>query len=161
VQTTAMAALSDVQRSDFDRFYLREFDGQVRRAFLLLGANELANDVVQSAMLGIYRRWSTLADPGPYLNRAVLNGCRDAGRRRASHTRMLSKLRPSVQDIAPPTDVLDDMLSRLPFQQRAAVVLRYYGGFSTDEIAHALECPPGSVGPWIDRALNTLRKALQ
>ena len=55
---------------------------------------------------------------------------------------------------------LDDVLARLPFNQRAAVVLRFYGGHTTDEIAQALECANGSVGPWIDRALDKMRKAL-
>jgi RNA polymerase sigma factor (sigma-70 family) len=41
------------------------------------------------------------------------------------------------------------------------VVLRYYAGLTTDEIASELGCPPGSVGPWIHRALAKLRKALQ
>ena len=30
---------------------------------------------------------------------------------------------------------LDDVLAELPFNQRAAVVLRFYGGFTTEEIA--------------------------
>jgi DNA-directed RNA polymerase specialized sigma24 family protein len=41
------------------------------------------------------------------------------------------------------------------------VVLRFYGGLTTEEIAQALGCAPGSVGPWITRALTKLRKALR
>jgi RNA polymerase sigma factor (sigma-70 family) len=59
------------------------------------------------------------------------------------------------------SEILDDVLATLPFRHRAAVVLRYYGDMSTAEIAAALDCAPGSVGPWIDRALKKLRKALQ
>ena len=58
-------------------------------------------------------------------------------------------------------EFLDDVLDELSFNQRAAVVLRYYGGLSTVEIAQALNCAPGSVGPWINRALKKMRKALQ
>jgi DNA-directed RNA polymerase specialized sigma24 family protein len=57
-------------------------------------------------------------------------------------------------------EIVSDLLGRLSFNQRAAVVLRFYAGFSTDEIATALDCPRGSVGPWIDRALNNMRKEL-
>lgn len=39
---------------DFRAFYERELDMQVRRAFLLTGSNELANDVVHDAMVGVF-----------------------------------------------------------------------------------------------------------
>ena len=42
----------------------------------------------------------------------------------------------------------------------AAVVLRFYGGFSQAEIAAHLECPQGSVGPWIRRALDRMKEQL-
>ena len=144
----------------FGEFYRRELDGQVRRAALLLGSDELANDVVHDAFVALYRRWDTVADPGPYLNVAVLNGCRGVHRRRSRHERLVPRLldRGSAACVG---ERLDDVLATLPFHQRAAVVLRYYGGLTTDEIAHALECAPGSVGPWIDRALTKMRKALR
>jgi RNA polymerase sigma factor (sigma-70 family) len=56
---------------------------------------------------------------------------------------------------------LDDVLAGLPFNQRAAVVLRFYCGLTTEEIARELGCAAGSVGPWINRALAKMRKALQ
>lgn len=60
----------------FDEFYAIELDAQVRRAFLLTGSNEVANDVAHEAMLQVYRRWDELTVPGGYLTTAVLNGCR-------------------------------------------------------------------------------------
>ena len=143
----------------FGEFYRRELDGQVRRAALLLGSGELANDVVHDAFVAMFRRWDSLAEPGPYLNVAVLNGCRGFHRRRSRYERLVPRLldRGTVPSV---DDRLDDVLAQLPFNQRAAVVLRFYGGLTTDEIAHVLECAPGSVGPWIDRALTKLRKAL-
>ena len=131
---TATVPSADVE---FAAFYRAELPGQVRRAFLMLGDNEHANDVVNEAMVAVYRNWATLSAPGAYLNRAVLNGCRDA-----------------------PSDVLTDVLAALPFNHRAAVVLRYYAGYTTDEIADALGCAPGSVGPWIERGLAAMRKVL-
>ena len=70
--------------TEFTALYRQEHDRQVRRAFLLLGDSEAANDVVHEAMVSVFRRWSGIDDPAAYLNRAVLNGCRDAGRRRSS-----------------------------------------------------------------------------
>ncbi|MDO8403116.1 MAG: sigma-70 family RNA polymerase sigma factor [Pseudomonas sp.] len=145
--------------ADFTALYRAEHTPQVRRAFLLLGDDEAANDVVHEAMTGLYRRWAEVDQPAAYLNRAVLNGCRDAGRRRASTQRTLQRLRPEAA--APPVhEPLADVLATLPFPHRAAIVLRYYAGFTTDEIAEALNCAPGSVGPWIDRGLTAMRKVL-
>lgn len=67
---------------DFDDFYLAEAAGQVRRASLLTGSDEVANDIVHTVLVAMYERWDSIDDPGPYLNRAVLNRCRDSGRRR-------------------------------------------------------------------------------
>jgi RNA polymerase sigma factor (sigma-70 family) len=148
---------------EFGRFYLQEFDRQVRRAALITGSIELARDVVHDAFVGVYQRWSTLDDAGRYLSRSVLNGCRDAHRQNSSRDRLFARLlneRCNIEPVDSADGVLADLISSLPFNQRAAVVLRYYGGLSIAEIATQLDCPTGSVGPWIDRALNSMRKAL-
>ena len=149
-----------VERVAFGDFYRLELDAQVRRAVLLLGSNDIANDVVHDAFIAVYRRWDTLDEPGPYLHMAVLNGCRGIHRQRSRQGRLL----PRLVDRGAPASVdehLDDLLAELPFNQRAAVVLRFYGGLTTEEIASELGCAPGSVGPWIHRALAKLRKALR
>lgn len=154
----------DVGQDDaFAAFYRAELDGQVRRAYLLLGSDEQANDVVHDAFVAVYRRWGRLREPGPYLNRAVLNRCRDVGRRRGRDQRLLPRLVGVPAGAAVGTESaadLDDVLARLPFNQRAAVVLRYFGQLTTAEIAAALGCRPGSVGPWIHRALLQMREEL-
>jgi RNA polymerase sigma factor (sigma-70 family) len=145
--------------ADFDSFYRAEVVGQVRRAALLVGSDDAANDIVHDAFANMYRRWAEIADPAPYLNRSVLNGCRDRARRGQRYLRLVDRLRPTAPLLGEP-EIVSDLLGRLPFNQRAAVVLRFYAGFSTDEIATALDCPRGSIGPWIDRALNNMRKEL-
>ncbi len=145
--------------STFAEFYRGEVDGQVRRAALLVGSAEAANDLVHDAFVEVYRRWDEIDRPGPYLNRAVLNRCRDTGRRKRRHERLLPRL-VAVDGQPWQPDSIADVLDVLPFNQRAAIVLRFYVGMSNVEIARALHCPPGSVGPWIDRALKHLRKEL-
>jgi RNA polymerase sigma factor (sigma-70 family) len=143
----------------FADFYRAELAGQVRRAALITGSDEAGGDIVHDAMVEVYRRWDELGNPGGYLNRAVLNGCRDASRRSGARARAL----PRLVDRAPAPasdDPLDDVLAALPFSQRAAVVLRFYCGLSTAEIAEELGCAPGSVGGWIHRALRTMREEL-
>lgn len=144
--------------SAFSDFYRAEHAGQVRRAALLVGSDETANDVVHDALAAIYQRWDTIIDPGPYLNRAVLNGCRDIGRRRAADRKLFRRLRP--QHDSTHDEILLDVLARLPFNQRAAIVLRFYAGMTEREISATLGVPAGSIGPWINRALTTVNKEL-
>ena len=145
--------------AEFSAFYRAEHASQVHRAFLLLGDNEAANDVVHEAMTAVFQRWEQLHQPAAYLNRTVVNGCRDAGRRRSSLVRVLHRLR-EVEIGNNSQDSLSDVLAKLPFNHRAAMVLRYYAGYTTDEISAALGCAPGSVGPWIERGLAAMRKVL-
>jgi DNA-directed RNA polymerase specialized sigma24 family protein len=107
----------------------------------------------------MYQRWDTITDPGPYLNRAVLNGCRDVGRRRAADRKLVRRLRRPQHD-STHDEILLDILARLPFNQRAAVVLRFYAGMSEREISTALDVPVGSIGPWISRAVDSMKKEL-
>jgi RNA polymerase sigma factor (sigma-70 family) len=55
---------------------------------------------------------------------------------------------------------LAEALAQLPFRQRAAIVLRYYGRESEREIADRLDCRPGTVGSLIHRGLAALRAEL-
>lgn len=142
----------------FASFYRRELDGQVRRAKLLVGSDDVANDVVHEAFTAMYARWDSIREPGPYLNRAVLNGCRDRARHAATSSIVHRRLAASQTEN--PDELLWDVIGALPFNQRACVVLRYYVGFGEREIAEILDCKPGSVGPWTTRALTTMRKAL-
>ena len=142
---------------DFTAFYEREIARQTRRAVLLLGSREAALDAVHDAFTAVYERWDRLVQPGPYLERAVLNRCRDLGRRRAVALRHVKAAALDVPAIDAP---LFDALATLPFNHRAAVVLRYYHQSTEAEIADLLGCRPGSVGPWITRGLRQLAKEL-
>jgi len=141
----------------FVALYERELGPQVRRATLLVGSSEDAHDLVHDAFVEVYRRWEQLRDPGPYLGTAVLNRCRDHGRRKLVRARHVP---PPPEGVVHEDEVLWDALMKLPFNHRAALVLRFYQQLPEREIARLLGCRPGSVGPWIQRGLRTLRKDL-
>lgn len=145
--------------SSFEAFYERHFDEQVRRATLILGSSAAAHDVVQDAFVRLYLKWAVVELPERYLGRSVVNACRDSQRRRVVADRALPKL--ASRGDNPSAEILDDILATLPFNHRAAIVLRFYCGMSTAQIAEYLECRPGSVGPWIGRGLSSMRKALR
>jgi len=108
----------------------------------------------------VLQKWDGgISDPGPYLQRAVVNRCRDALRRRTVARRYRTLFRP--EDVPAVDAPLYDALARLPVKHRAAVVLRYYVGLTEAEIAAHLGCPAGSVGPWIRRGLDRLAAQLR
>lgn len=144
----------------FEAFYDAEIDRQVRRAVLLLGSNDVANDVVHDAFIEVFKRWGDLDDPGPYLHQTVLNRCRGVHRSRSRLRTNASRLWSAATDNDELADPLDDVLATLPFNQRAAIILRFHYSLTTAQIAKELDCAPGSVGPWIDRGLKKMRKEL-
>jgi DNA-directed RNA polymerase specialized sigma24 family protein len=67
--------------------------GLIRMAYVMLDDLQGAEDVVQEAFYGLFRRWSRLKDADSaifYVRAAVLNGCRSALRRRAVRRRVLA-----------------------------------------------------------------------
>jgi RNA polymerase sigma factor (sigma-70 family) len=142
---------------EFSAFYEAELAGQIRRATLLIGDRHAARDLVHDAFLELFRRWDRLREPGPYLSTAVLNRCRDHGRRQA---RIRQKTDLMIVRDQPVSDDLWDALQQLPFNHRAAIILRFHHQMTKNEIAVTLNCRPGSVGPWIQRGLKKLRRDL-
>lgn len=157
--TPTTSELAQDQSARFVHLYEHEHAIQVRRAALLVGDVEAAHDIVHDAFVDVFRRWSSIEDAGPYLGRAVLNGCRDHGRRIATRLRRAPLLVERGTD--PVDEPMWDAIHHLPFRQRAVVVLKFYGQLTEKEIASLLDCPTGSVGPWLRRGLDTLRKELE
>lgn len=143
-----------MDRDGFAALYEAEVVRQVRSATLLLGSRAAAQDVVHDVFAELLPRWDDVAEPGAYLQRAVVNRCRDVLRRRSVARRYRDLLR--VDDVPAIDAPLYDALAKLPFKQRSAIVLRFYLGLTEAEIAAALGAAPGSVGPWIRRGLDRL-----
>ena len=107
--------------------------GLVRLAMLMLADQQAAEDVVQDAFLGLYRRWGALTDPGKaltYVRSSVLNGCRTVIRKR-SRRLPSSYLEPDAESAEALAMLGEEhrevlaALRRLPARQREAVVLRH------------------------------------
>ncbi len=145
--------------TSIDSFYADEYDGQVRRAYLMLGDLGAAHDAVHDAFAAVLARWDTIEAPGPYLNRCVLNACRDRARADARTT--VGPVPELAAPAAPVRAELWELLDTLPFRQRAALVLRYYEGRTEREIAELIGVRPGTVGPLITRGLRRLRRSLR
>ena len=138
--------------------FAAEHDGLARLACLLTGSTLVAEDVVQDAFVQLQVRWTTIERPGAYLRTAVVNGCRGYHRR-------LRRERASYADLVstaslPETPMVLDVLGKLPYGQRAALVLRFYEDWPDDEIAELLGCRPATVRSHVHRGLEAMRKVL-
>src|SRR5215813_15671470 len=64
----------DVLGSDFDQFVRDSSPRLLRMAYLLTGDRGHAEDVVQTALLQVARKWRWIrGEPAPYAHRAVVN----------------------------------------------------------------------------------------
>lgn len=149
----------------FDDFVRREQAGLVRYAALLAGSRAQGEDLVQDVLVRVLPRWDRLSlAPGgrlAYVRRAVTN--EHVSWRRRWSTRNVRYLDPAaLPDTAVPTEPLPDevlwrRLQRLPAQQRAALVLRYYEGVPDAEIGELLGCRTATVRAHVSRGLAQLR----
>jgi RNA polymerase sigma-70 factor (sigma-E family) len=145
--------------SSFVDFYRAEYPGIVRLAHALTGNAETAEDVSQEAFARILNRIDDIENPGGYLRTIVVNLVRDRERRwhREHRTGPPSWSEPSLGLEA---SEMIDVLLRLPYRQRATLVLRYWADWSEVEIAEALGCRSGTVKTLASRGLARLRKEI-
>lgn len=144
----------------------------IRLAHVMLGDRGAAEDVVQDAFSGLYRRWAYLSDRDKalaYVRSAVFNACRSA----------LRRARPELSaepadDIGRPvqasaeTAVIDEeervaimaALRRLPHRQREVLVLRFYLEMTDHEIAAEMGIGASTVRSTAHRALAALGRTL-
>lgn len=147
--------------------------GLVRLAKIMLGDQAAAEDIVQDAFLGLYRKWSSLNDQDQalaYLRASVLNGCRAAYRGRTRRDRALLFFVPKAESVvsAEESAVIGEAnrevlaaLRALPARQREAVVLRYYLDLSEAEAAQAMNVARGTVKSATSRGLAALARMLK
>ena len=151
--------------SDFDEFVRDSSPGLLRTAYLLTGDRGHAEDVLQTALLQVARKWRRIrGEPAPYARRAVVNLAKNHWRdlfRRPSESTAIPEF-----GYAPPDagvllrQVLLPVVMNLPVRQRAVLVLRYFEDLSVEQTAAALGCSTGTVKSQTHDALSKLREAL-
>ena len=143
----------------FEQLFDREYTTLVRIAYLIVGGEERAEEVVQEAFASLHTRWDTVRNPGGFLRTAVVNRSKDEQRHQIRARAKLRLLRPTA-DATTERPYLVDALAKLPNRRRAVVVLRYYGGHSLPEIAEITGMAVGTVKSTLHRALGDLRAEL-
>jgi len=142
--------------------------GLVRLAMLMLADQQAAEDVVQEAFLGLYRRWGSLSDPAKaliYVRSSVLNGCRTVLRKRSRRLPFFAEPdAESAEALALLGEEHREVLAalrRLPARQREAVVLRHCLGLSEEATAQAMKISKGTVKSASSRGIATLARILK
>lgn len=152
---------------DFEAFVAARSGALWRSAWLLTGDAQRAEDLLQTALVKVWRRWSSISHEGAveaYARRALVTTYTDWWRRRWTGevpTEVLPERGETVAD----TDLLGlrhDLLAALATLsrgQRAVVVLRYFEDMSEAETARVLGCSQGTVKSQLSRALAALRRS--
>jgi RNA polymerase sigma-70 factor (sigma-E family) len=135
----------------------------LRTAYLLCGDRHLAEDLVQEVLVKVHRRrrLEEIEHLDAYLRSAVVRQFLSWRRRRSGNEALLLAGRepslPGPADAHAERDAVWSELARLPRQQRAVLVLRYYEDLPDARIAELIGCAPATVRAHAARALATLR----
>jgi RNA polymerase sigma factor (sigma-70 family) len=167
-RTHAPAETGREQDSRLADLYERHVGQAVGLARVLTGEREVAEDLAHEAFIRVAGRFRHLRRPGAfeaYLRRTVVNLCRARFRRLRVERAWLQR-QPSGEPEARADYDPDDReavwraIVRLPYRQRAAVVLRYYEDLSVAETGEALRCSTRAANSLLARAMAALRTEL-
>lgn len=151
--------------TEFEGFVRAQRAGLRAYAALLCGDWYLAEDLVQTALIRVYRKWDRIRSgtPTAYARRVVSTLVIDHSRK-AFVAREIG-VADVPETVAPPSGShLDPQLmaalQELPPRMRAVVVLRYVQDLSVEQVATTLGCRPGTVKSQAARGLTKLNVAL-
>ena len=168
-----------VQRGDpraFELLYDRHGGAAYSLAYRIVGRQAAAEDVVQEALISIWRsrlRYDqTRGSVRTWILGIVRNRAIDGLRRNAVHDRRREPLEVAVEQQEAPerTDVevarreeartVRGALDVLPAEQRRTIELAYFGGFTHSQIAELLDEPVGTVKGRMRLGLDKMRREL-
>jgi RNA polymerase sigma-70 factor (sigma-E family) len=159
-----MAIRSQADAAAFSDLVTARSPALLRTAYLVVGDHQLAQDLLQEALVKVYVAWPRLRDvtkAEAYVRRTIVTTAISWRRRRSFHERPIDAF-PDVYDSDQAErlaahDVMWKHVCSLPPKQRAALVLRYYEDLSEADTAEALGCSVGTVKSQVSEALGKLR----
>lgn len=149
----------------FAAFYRHEYRPLVGLAFALTGRADVAEDLVQEAMLRTHARWGTVGSmdrPEMWVRRVLINLATSRVRRLGAEARALARVRlergGTVPAVSADAAMFWQRVRRLPKRQVQVMALYYVEDWSTADIAAALECAEGTVRAHLHAARTALSK---
>jgi RNA polymerase sigma-70 factor (ECF subfamily) len=150
-----------------------ELIGRYERAvFALAGSKSIEwhaiRDIAQETFILGYQKLRSLRDPSLF-GSWILSICRnqvakDIRSRKPAlqlSTDMEARGEEDRNMLSDETQLVLSAVMELPEPQRVAVLLRYFGGYSVDEIATQTHQPAGTVGSHLSRAREALRTLMK
>jgi RNA polymerase sigma-70 factor (ECF subfamily) len=147
----------------------------IRAAFLITQDEALAEDIVQETFIRVFQRIRNFDETRrfePYLMRSIIHAALNAIRGKNKFYSIdgdISKIESllihatsveSEVEFAQLSSEILSALSRLSPKQRAVIVQRYYLDMSEQEMAQALNSPPGTIKWLLNVARAHLRELL-
>lgn len=133
-----------------------------RVAFAILRNRADCEDAAQNAVLKAYTHLDKLKERRyfkPWMIRILKNECKNYVRG-ASRTVSLDACEPIGYDMEVPDLDLNRAFDALNADERLAITLFYFEGYSTREIASICEVTDGTIRSRLSRARETLRRTL-
>ncbi|MFI1382005.1 SigE family RNA polymerase sigma factor [Embleya sp. NPDC020886] len=166
-EETGTPVEGDEIEAEFKEFVLGARTRLLRTAYLLTGDHHRAEDLVQTALIRVYRRRRRI-DRGTgaeaYTRRIVVNLHNSWWRRKSSREQSRAELpEGAARNVHALVELHTDMwaaLATLSPRIRAVLVLRYYEDLPEAEVAHILGSPIGTVKSQHARGLARLRAVL-
>ena len=159
IQVRGTAATEE--RLDFDDLFRTEYPRLVSGLQLLTGSRAEAEDLAQDALARIYERWSRVRgmdSPAGYLYTVALNLARKRARRlRRTHVTPDPPTASDPEATAERREAIEAALRSLSREQREALVVVEWLGYSPTDAAEVLGVSPESVRARLHRARSTLR----
>jgi RNA polymerase sigma-70 factor (ECF subfamily) len=154
----------------FESLTLAHHPRLYRVALGILRDPHLAEDATQQAFLDIWRRFDRLGDPGKFEGwsyRLLVHACYAEARRKPAwldSTDLWRAAEPPTRDafgLVVDRDQLERGFKRLSVDQRAVVVLHYLLDMTLEQVAAVLGIRQGTVHSRLNRAMKSLRAALE
>ena len=183
-ETEDSIAIRRCQQGDVEALGIlitRHQAGALRLAFLLSGDQMLADDIVQEAFLAAYQglpRFQLARPFIPWFYRIVTNAARQRQRTQERHPAVSldavwdhgEQSEPSTEEMAGPEALAERdevrravgaLLAALTTAQREALALRFYYGFSDQEIGEIVGCRTPAARQRLYGGLHALKKLIR
>lgn len=173
-ETELVRRMKQGERAAFDRLYEQYYDRLYRTACMITGNRTDGEDVTQETFIKVYLHCGKLKKDEQFrcwlyriLNRTAWQTAKKHAKERPEE-RILELADTSTADF-PENRMLQDeqgraiveAIRKLDYQQRTTVILYYYNGLGTKEIAGAMQCMEGTVKSRLYYARKKLRMLLE
>jgi len=161
----------DGDREAFSELMNASASRQYAVATLILRDGSRAQDAVQEAFVSAWKGMSALRNPDAWdawLHRLTVRACFASVRREKRRRVVELHVMPDPELGKPDEtmaallqrDQLERELDRLPIEQRAVIVLRFFADLPLDEVADILDIPIGTAKSRQHRGLQAMRSSM-